>query len=146
MRDYDDLPYIVIERRSAGLGAFLWGAAFGAIAGLLLAPRPGTQTQRDIREGVRRARTAAEDGVEAARYTVTRARDLIEDQIQTVRDQIGHVRDRIDGSGDRPGSEGPGRYGAEHRHGARAGDRDPGFDVVITEVSEEPAEGRTDLG
>lgn len=30
MADRDDLPYIIIERRNGGLGAFLLGALLGA--------------------------------------------------------------------------------------------------------------------
>jgi gas vesicle protein len=96
MREYDETPYIVIERRSSGIAPFFWGAILGAGAALLLAPRSGAETQEEIRQQVRRARTAAENRVENARMTVARTRDRIQDQIDTVRDQVGNVRNEID--------------------------------------------------
>ena len=104
MRDYDDLPYIVIERRSGGAAPFLWGALLGAGAALLLAPRSGEQTQEEIRERVRRIRSAAEDRVTEARSTVTeaitRTRDELQERIDTVRDTIDsrttRARDAVD--------------------------------------------------
>src|SRR5262245_54061972 len=96
MRDYDDLPYIVIEKHSGGFGAFLWGALIGAGAALLLAPRSGAQTQEEIRQAAARARNAAEMKVQAARAKVDRTRVRIEDQLGAVREQVGTVRDRLE--------------------------------------------------
>lgn len=76
MADHDDLPYIVIERRSGGVGAFLWGAIVGAGVALLFAPRSGEQVRGEIRTGVQRIRDRAE---------------------QTVRDLQSTVQDTIDG-------------------------------------------------
>jgi gas vesicle protein len=76
MADQDDLPYIVIERRSGGIGAFLLGAAVGACAALLFAPRSGEQTRDELRSGVQRLRDRAQ---------------------QTVRDLQSSVTDTIDG-------------------------------------------------
>jgi gas vesicle protein len=101
MRDYDDLPYIVIERRSAGLAPFLWGAVLGAGAALLLAPRSGAQTQEDIRRGVQRARSVAEDRVEAARSTYSRTRERFEDGIESVRGGVDTVREQFENVRDR---------------------------------------------
>ena len=101
MRDSDDLPYVVIERHSGGLGAFLWGAMIGAGAALLLAPRSGSETQEDLRASVRRVRTAAEDRVETARSTVNRTRSRLEDQLGNVREQISSVREQIDSKAER---------------------------------------------
>jgi gas vesicle protein len=160
MRDYDDLPYIVIEKRSAGIGPFLWGALIGAGAALLLAPRPGAQTQEDIRRGVNRARS-----------TVTRARERIEEGIETVRDRAEHVRDRVEFRADQ--ARDTLESGRRLAHDAReeierrvedardtlhaAADKindsaddlrhDRGAaDVVIVDVTEERSEGRADLG
>ncbi|CAN5760613.1 hypothetical protein BH23GEM6_BH23GEM6_27950 [soil metagenome] len=98
MRDYDDLPYIVIEKHSGGMGAFLWGALIGAGAALLLAPRSGEETQEEILERVRRLRDAAEDRVNDVRDTVTgtvsRTRYRIQDQIDSVRDTVESKTDR----------------------------------------------------
>src|SRR4029078_5987754 len=58
----DDQPYVVIERRSeGGVGAFLLGIALGAGVALLLAPRSGEETRRDIKRRARRVRRAAEN-------------------------------------------------------------------------------------
>ena len=167
MRDQDDLPYIVIERHSAGLAPFLWGALIGAGAALLLAPRTGVETQEEIRLGVRRARGVAEEKVEAARSTVNRTRERLETQIGSVRDQLGTVRERIETRADEArdaldNSRRAARDEIDRRvsslknyrgeGAAAAGDemaasqRDQGVDVVLTDVTEEPTEGRSDLG
>lgn len=171
MRDHDDLPYIVIERRSAGIGPFVWGALLGAGAALLLAPRSGMETQDEIRDRVRRARTAAEDRYGTARDTVTRTRDRLEEQIGSVRRRFEDVRDQIDEGAERArGAMDQGRRAARdakeeierrvhdaretHPDGGAAGlegagpasARAGGVDVVVTDVSEERTEGRSDLG
>jgi gas vesicle protein len=158
MAHYDELPTIVIERRSGGLAPFVWGALIGAGAALLLAPRSGSQTQEEIREGVRRVRTAAEDRIEAARTTVTRTRERVQDQIDSVREQVENVRERIDtrtdqardllDSGRRAAREA--REELERRvSDARsypAASRPPaggaGAEVIITGVTEERPEGQ----
>lgn len=166
MRDYDDAPYIVIERRSAGLGPFIWGALLGAGAALLLAPRSGTETQEEIREGYRRARRAAEDRVDAVRGRVDRTRDRIEEQIGSVREQVSTMRTRIDTRTDqaretldsarkaardaraeleRRVSDVKDTLGAQPDTRASS-DQPSGAEVVVTDVSEERAEGRSDLG
>jgi gas vesicle protein len=86
MADRDDLPYIVIERRSAGLGSFVYGALLGAGLALLFAPRSGRETRVDIRNGVQRMRDRAEDAVRQVQETVTGT-------FEEVRDEVG---DRID--------------------------------------------------
>ncbi|HEX2091523.1 MAG TPA: YtxH domain-containing protein, partial [Longimicrobiaceae bacterium] len=92
MADYDDLPHIIIERDRGGLGPFVWGALLGAAAALLLAPRTGAETQREIRERARRLREVAEGRVTDARDTVAgaveRARSQVTDQISTLRETI----------------------------------------------------------
>jgi gas vesicle protein len=92
MRDYDDYPHIVIERDRGGFGPFLWGALLGAGAALLLAPRTGADTQRELRERARALRDAAEGRVNDARDSVSgaveRARGEVTDRISTVRDAI----------------------------------------------------------
>ena len=92
MRDYDDYPHIVIERDRGGFGPFLWGALLGAGAALLLAPRTGADTQRELRERARALRDAAEGRVSDARDSVSgaveRARGEVTDRISNVRDAI----------------------------------------------------------
>ena len=86
MSNHDDMPYIVIERRSGGFGAFIWGALLGAGTALLLAPRSGRETRDEIRAGALRLRDRAEDAVR----TVT---DGVQDTIGGVR---GEVEGRLD--------------------------------------------------
>lgn len=92
MGDRDDLPYIVIERHDSGVTPFFWGALVGAAAALLLAPRAGSETQREIRERVYRLRSDAEHRVDdargAVRSAVERARDRVVDRIDSVRDVV----------------------------------------------------------
>lgn len=164
MRDHDEVPYIVIERHGAGFGPFLWGMLIGAGAALLLAPRSGAETREEIRERVDRARTAATDRVDAARSTVHRTRETIEDRIESVRDQFGDLRERFEASADdardriRTGRRAA--MDAYERHVGEAdesidpdlaearvaGGIDREIDIIVTEVSEEIPEGRSDLG
>ncbi|HEX5726396.1 MAG TPA: YtxH domain-containing protein [Longimicrobiaceae bacterium] len=92
MDEYDDLPAIVIERRGGGLGAFVWGALLGAGAALLLAPRSGAETQRELRGAARRLRYAAEGRVNEARErmagAVDRTRGRVTDQLSAVRESV----------------------------------------------------------
>lgn len=92
MRDYDDYPHIVFERERGGLGSFLWGALLGAGVALLLAPRTGAETQRELRERARRLRDTAEGRVSEARDTVNetlgRARAEVTGRVSSVRDAV----------------------------------------------------------
>jgi gas vesicle protein len=92
MGDYDDLPYIVIERRGGGVGPFLWGALLGAGAALLLAPRSGEETQDEIRRTARRLADAAGERVDDARRSVEgaveRTRGAVTERISEVRDVV----------------------------------------------------------
>jgi gas vesicle protein len=90
MADRDELPYIIIERRSAGAGPFLWGALLGAGAALLLAPRSGRETRDEIRAGALRIRDRAEDTVrnvtDSVHETFGGVRDDIQERIDSARD------------------------------------------------------------
>jgi gas vesicle protein len=84
----DDQPYVVIERHSeGGVGAFLLGIALGAGVALLLAPRSGLETRRDIKRRARRVRRAAENVANDVTGTVVdtfqEARRRVEDQIDS---------------------------------------------------------------
>lgn len=70
MADYDDLPYVVVERRSGGFGLFLLGALIGAGIALLYAPRSGRETREQIRRGAQRLKVAAEDTVRQVQEAV----------------------------------------------------------------------------
>ncbi|MEX0907079.1 MAG: YtxH domain-containing protein [Gemmatimonadota bacterium] len=90
MADHDDMPYIVIERRSGGAGAFLWGALIGAGAALLLAPRSGRQTRDEIRASALRLRDRAEDAVrevtDSVSETIGGVRGEVQGRLDTARD------------------------------------------------------------
>ena len=104
MGDRDDLPYIVIERHGSGVTPFFWGALLGAGLALLLAPRSGAETQREIRARVERLRSTAEDHIGDARETlvdaVDRTRSTVQDRIDSVRDVVqartSQARDAVD--------------------------------------------------
>jgi gas vesicle protein len=83
MADHDDLPYIVIERRSGSFGSLVLGALLGAGAALLLAPRSGRETRDEIRAGALRLRDRAEDAVRGV--------------ADTVNETIGGVRGEVEG-------------------------------------------------
>lgn len=91
---HDDLPHIIIETEAEGGGfsSFLLGALVGAAAALLLAPRSGSETQRQLREFATRLRDEAEEQVDGARSTVTglvdRTRGALEDRISSVRGEL----------------------------------------------------------
>ena len=86
MGGYEDTPYVVVERRDSGFGAFLLGALVGAGAALLLAPRSGEETRGELRAGVARLRERAED-------TVRNLQDSVTETLGSVRDE---VNDRIE--------------------------------------------------
>jgi len=79
-------PYVIVEKREAGIGPFLIGLALGAGAALLFAPQTGEETRRGIARRARRAQEAAQD--------------LVEDVSGTVADKFNEVRatvgERID--------------------------------------------------
>jgi gas vesicle protein len=90
MSDHDEMPYIIIERRSGSATAFLWGALIGAGAALLLAPRSGRETRDEIRAGALRFRDRAEDAVRSVGDSVTETiggvRSEVQGRIETARD------------------------------------------------------------
>lgn len=81
MSEYEDVPYVVIERPGGAPAAFVWGALLGAAAALLFAPRSGSATRSDLRDAARRLRSDAED-------RVTGTREEVEKRVQRVRDDI----------------------------------------------------------
>jgi len=95
----DDEPYVVIERRSADLMPFLVGLALGAGAALLLAPRSGADTRRDIKRRAMRVRRAAEQVVTDTADTVTEtfqeAKRRVEDRIDSVHQAIDLKRQQV---------------------------------------------------
>jgi gas vesicle protein len=89
----DDEPYVVIERHGSGIGSFLLGAAIGAGMALLLAPRSGAATRRDIKRRAMRVRRAAEQKVSDVTNNVT---DTFSDARRRVEERIDSAREAID--------------------------------------------------
>jgi gas vesicle protein len=90
----DDEPYVVIERHSsAGIAPFLIGLAVGAGAALLLAPRSGAATRRDITRRAKRVRRAAEH---AATGVADGVANTFEDARRRVEEQIDSARQAVD--------------------------------------------------
>lgn len=101
-RDYydDDDSRIIIERHhSAGVGSFLLGVAIGAGIALLVAPRSGAATRRDIKRRAMRvkraAETAATDVTDSVVGTFQEARRKVEDQIDSVRQAVDLKRQQV---------------------------------------------------
>jgi gas vesicle protein len=86
MSHHDDMPYVIIERRSGSASAFLWGALIGAGAAMLLAPRSGRETRDEIRAGALRLRDRAEDAVRGVGDTLN----------ETLGEVRGEVNERFD--------------------------------------------------
>src|SRR5688500_19097831 len=59
--EYDDEPYVVIERTTGSFGSLLLGIALGAAAALLLAPDSGLETRRRLRREARKVKRAARE-------------------------------------------------------------------------------------
>ena len=79
--DYDDVPYVVVERRGSGAGPFILGAMLGAGIALLFAPRSGRELRDGITDGVRRLKESAEDTVRNVQESVTSALGGVREQV-----------------------------------------------------------------
>ena len=86
-------PYVIVERRDAGIGPFLIGLALGAGAALLFAPQSGEETRRGIARRARRAQDAAQDLVEDVSGTVA---DKFNEVRETVGERIDATLDAVD--------------------------------------------------
>jgi gas vesicle protein len=98
--DDDEQPYIVVERHSdSSIGSLLLGIALGAGVALLLAPRSGAATRRDIKRRALRVRRAAEnvatDVTDTVMDTFQDARRRVEDQIDTARHVLDVKREQV---------------------------------------------------
>jgi gas vesicle protein len=97
--EFDDEPYVVIERQSAGVAPFLIGLALGAATALLLAPRSGAATRRDIKRRALRVRRAAKhvasDVTDTVVDTFQDARRRVEEQIDTARQAVELKRQQV---------------------------------------------------
>jgi gas vesicle protein len=95
MSDYemdDEGPYVVIERREPGIGAFVLGAAIGAGLALLFAPRTGEETRRELQRQARKMGDQAQDFVsevtESVSNTFQSARDKVESSIDSTKNAV----------------------------------------------------------
>jgi gas vesicle protein len=86
-------PYVIVERRDAGIGPFLIGLALGAGAALIFAPQSGEETRRGIARRARRAQEAAQDLVEDVSGTVA---DKFNEVRETVGERIDATLDAVD--------------------------------------------------
>ena len=85
--EFDDEPYLIIEKSNGSVGAFLLGIAVGAGVALLLAPQTGEETRAEIARQARQARD--------------RARDFAGDVGDGVQRRIGDARDAVNQRVDR---------------------------------------------
>ncbi len=96
---YDREPYMIIERREAGVGSFLIGLALGAGVALLLAPQSGEETRRGLALRARRAQDAAQDFVEDMSGTVAdkfqEVRASVEERIEATLDSVDNKKRRV---------------------------------------------------
>jgi gas vesicle protein len=97
---YDDEPYLIVENRGgSSIGPFLAGLALGAGIALLMAPRSGEETRREIAEKVSRAKDAARDAIgelgDVIGNTLEEARDKVEDGIDSAREAVDVRRRRV---------------------------------------------------
>ncbi len=102
MTDYefdDDEPHVVIERHEGSVGSFLFGLALGAGVALLLAPRAGIDTRRDLSLQARRARDRAQslagDVSDSVSDSFSQARDQVETRIEATRQAIDMKRQQV---------------------------------------------------
>lgn len=100
MSEHQPQPYIVVEKHGSGFAAFVWGALVGAGAALLLAPRSGEETQRELREGARRFREGAGEKLTELRGTLEesgeRAREEVEERVTHAREQVRDQKHRAE--------------------------------------------------
>jgi gas vesicle protein len=97
--EYYEEPYVIVERREAGIGPLLLGIAIGAGAALLFAPQSGEETRRGIARSARRAQDKAQDFVEDVSGTVAdkfnEVRASVEERIEATLDSVDDKRRRV---------------------------------------------------
>ena len=97
--EYEDEPYVIIEKHSGGTGSFLLGIAIGAGMTLLLAPQSGRKTRRDIERRARLAKQRAEgiahDVGDRMNEQLSRARSEVEAKLDSARTQIDFRRQQV---------------------------------------------------
>ncbi len=88
MRNSDDVPYIVIDQGSGGMGSFLVGALVGAGLALLFAPQTGAETQEEIRERAKKLRGVAEERIKEAQQALELRLESVREELHERVDQI----------------------------------------------------------
>ena len=91
--DFDDEPYLIIEKSSGSVGAFLLGIAVGAGVALLLAPQSGEETRAEIGRQARQARDRARDFAGDVSDGVSRR---IGDAREAVTERVDRARAAVD--------------------------------------------------
>jgi len=100
MSEHQPQPYVIVEKHGSGFAAFFWGALVGAAAALLLAPKSGEETQRELREGARRLKEEAGERLTELRgsleETGERAREEVEERVSHARDSVREQKHRAE--------------------------------------------------
>lgn len=78
--------------------AFLCGVAFGAVAGMLMAPQPGKETRDQLRDQAEKAAQRLREGTQNAKNTAVKTADAVGRSIGNAREaaQAGADTDRLD--------------------------------------------------
>jgi gas vesicle protein len=76
-------------------GFFLTGAALGAAVALLLAPKTGVQTRRDIRKFSRKTVDQLDDLQSDIRDQITEGCEQVKDAIENVKEYVEDGRTRL---------------------------------------------------
>lgn len=82
MADYEEGPYVIIERRTGSFGTFVWGLLIGAAAALLYAPKSGRETRRELSESATRLRDKAETRVREVQRQVSEGVEDVRRQVE----------------------------------------------------------------
>lgn len=96
MTDRQDQPIVVVEKQGTSMGAFLFGAALGAVAGVLFAPRSGEETRRELEEGADKVRQDAEEKLTELRQEVEQAYDRAREEMKA---RLQGARSELEGRG-----------------------------------------------
>jgi gas vesicle protein len=76
-------------------GFFITGAAIGAVAGLLLAPKAGAQTRRDIRRFSKKAIDQLDDLQSDVREQITDGYEQVLEAFDNVKEFVGDGKTRL---------------------------------------------------
>lgn len=81
--------------KSQAAGFFLTGAAVGAVAALVLAPKSGAQTRRDIRRFSKKAKDQFEDIQSDVRSQISEGYDHVLQVFDNVKDYVEDRKTRL---------------------------------------------------